>query len=72
MTTSERCLCGAREKNKCSKESEHGGGKMCLRAENIQSVYVDEKRLLSDNNYSREWIENEVTKSGQWFIQEIL
>jgi hypothetical protein len=33
MTNPERCSCGAREKNKCSKESEHGGGKMCLRDE---------------------------------------
>jgi len=28
----ERCSCGAREKNKCSKESEHKGGKMCLKS----------------------------------------
>lgn len=32
MTNPERCSCGAREKNKCSKESEHGGGKMCLKS----------------------------------------
>ena len=29
--TTERCSCGAREKNKCSKESEHNSGKMCLK-----------------------------------------
>ena len=27
----ERCSCGAREKNKCNKESEHNSGKMCLK-----------------------------------------
>lgn len=31
MTNSERCSCGAREKNKCSKESTHGYGKMCVK-----------------------------------------
>lgn len=31
MTSPERCSCGAREKNKCSKESEHKTGKMCLK-----------------------------------------
>ena len=31
MTNSERCSCGVREKNKCSKESEHGSGKMCVK-----------------------------------------
>lgn len=30
MTNPERCSCGAREKNKCSKESEHKTGKMCF------------------------------------------
>jgi hypothetical protein len=31
MNIEERCSCGAREKNKCSKESEHNTGKMCLK-----------------------------------------
>lgn len=39
MTTSERCSCGAREKNKCSKESEHGSGKICLKPED--SLFIN-------------------------------
>ena len=38
MNTEERCSCGAREKNKCSKESEHGSGKMCLKDEDTLFV----------------------------------
>ena len=49
----ERCSCGAREKNKCNKESEHKTGKMCLKElkepKKVNWVEVDEKtaeRLL--------------------------
>lgn len=31
MSMIERRSCGAREKNKCSKESEHGSGKACIK-----------------------------------------
>ena len=31
MINPERCSCGAREKNKCNKESEHGSGKACIK-----------------------------------------
>jgi len=49
--TAERCSCGAREKNKCSKESEHGGGKMCVRD------YKSELTVL-DADIAFEMIEN--------------
>jgi hypothetical protein len=38
MINAEHCSCGAREKNKCSKESEHGCGKMCLKDEEAASI----------------------------------
>lgn len=31
MTNPERCSCGAREKNKCSKENGYNTGKICLK-----------------------------------------
>jgi hypothetical protein len=43
MTNPERCSCGAREKNKCSEESEHGTGKMCLKDED--KVIVKKGRI---------------------------
>lgn len=70
--TSDKCSCGARGKVKCSKENGLGGGKMCLKPENnIESVYTDEQRLLTDPDYSKQWVEDEVRKSGEWFIEEI-
>jgi hypothetical protein len=68
----ERCSCGAREKNKCSKESEHKTGKMCLKPEdNNQSLYTDEQRLLNDVEYSRQWVIDEVSNSVEWFLVDI-
>lgn len=43
--TTERCSCGAREKNKCSKQSEHGCGKMCLKAED--NLYINFRDTLN-------------------------
>lgn len=47
MTNPERCSCGAREKNKCSKESApiNGvqSGKMCLKDENKAFDELTEK-----------------------------
>ena len=59
----ERCSCGAREKNKCSKESEHNTGKMCLKdyeaipVELIERIRVirnkaEENILKESNNVS--------------------
>ncbi len=67
----ERCSCGARQKSKCVKENGFGGGKMCLKEDNIQSIHTDEQRLLIDPEYSKQWVEEEVRKSGQWFLEEI-
>lgn len=39
--------------------------------DNIQSFYTDEQRLLADPEYSKQWVEEEVRKSGQWFLEEI-
>jgi len=39
--TTERCSCGAREKNKCSKESEHGSGKMCVKDYESELTVLD-------------------------------
>lgn len=68
----DKCSCGARDKTKCSKENGLGSGKMCLKPEDsIQSVYTDEQRLLSDPEYSKQWVEDEVRKSSEWFLEEI-
>jgi hypothetical protein len=59
MTNHERCSCGAREKNKCSKESEHNTGKMCLKDED--TLFVNFRDTLNggfcaDINYeSQAW-----------------
>lgn len=66
-----KCSCGARDKSKCSKESGLESGKMCLKEDNIQSVCTDEQRLLTDPEYSKQWVEEEVRKSGKWFLEEI-
>jgi hypothetical protein len=58
MTSPERCSCRAREKNKCSKESEHKTGKMCLKDEDKtlqefinsqESLGVEFEQVLTDN-----------------------
>lgn len=69
--TSDKCSCGARDKVKCSKENGLEGGKMCLKEDSVQSVYTDEQRLLSDAEYSKQWAEDEVRKSGERFLEEI-
>lgn len=66
-----KCSCGARDKVKCSKENGLGCGKMCLKEDNTQSIYTDEKRLIADPEYSKQWVEGEVRKSGEWFLEEI-
>jgi hypothetical protein len=43
--SSERCSCGAREKNKCNKESEHKTGKMCLKPED--TLFINFRDTLS-------------------------
>lgn len=68
---SDKCSCGARDLAKCSKENGLGCGKMCLKEDNIQSVYTDEQRLLTDPEYSKQWVEDEVRKSSEWFLEEI-
>ena len=42
--TNERCSCGARDRAKCSKESEHGG-KMCLKPFDLPSDYVFREKM---------------------------
>lgn len=42
--TTERCSCGAREKNKCSKEGEHGSGKICLK--DLSETFLDAQVAL--------------------------
>ena len=69
--TYERCSCGARDRAKCSKESLTGLGKMCVKEMKAQSVYIDEQRLLKDPEYSKQWVEEEVKRSGGWFMEEI-
>lgn len=39
----ERCSCGARDKNKCSKESEHNSGKLFLKENNKAFNQLTEK-----------------------------
>lgn len=39
--------------------------------EKYNSKYPDEKRLLNDPEYSKQWVEEEVKKSGDWFMEEI-
>lgn len=46
IMNTERCSCGAREKNKCSKESEHKTGKMCLKDDNGTGVLKTSTRYL--------------------------
>lgn len=67
----DKCSCGARDKTKCSKENGLGCGKMCLKEDNTQSNCTDEQRLLSDPEYSKQWVGDEVKKSGEWFLEEI-
>lgn len=43
--TTERCSCGAREKNKCSKESGDNTGKMCLKDED--NLYINFRDTLN-------------------------
>lgn len=43
--TTERCSCGARDKNKCNKENGCGGGKMCLKAED--KLYINFRDTLN-------------------------
>lgn len=68
---SEKCSCGSRDKNKCSKENGLGCGKMCLKEYNTQSLHTDEQRLLEDHEYSKQWVEEEVRKSAEYFLGEI-
>lgn len=32
---------------------------------------VDEKRLLSDPDYRKQWVELEVKKASEWFMKQI-
>lgn len=69
--TYERCSCGARDRAKCSRESLSGGGKMCVKELKAQSEFTDEQRLLKDPEYSKQWVDEEVKKSRDWFMEEI-
>lgn len=56
MTNPERCSCGAREKNKCSKESEHNTGKMCLsdeEAPSIMDISLEKSLAISERGRTR-------------------
>ena len=62
----ERCSCGAREKNKCSKESGHKTGKMCLKADNKAFDELTEKLW---KEHPEEMAEAKIW--AQEFIEEI-
>lgn len=66
MTNPERCSCGAREKNKCSKESEHKAGKMCLKTDNKAFDELTEKLW---KEHPEEMAEAQAWAKG--FIEEI-
>ena len=55
--TTERCSCGARERNKCSKESEYGSGKMCLKPLDLPEGYVFPERMktFTPDDWIKEW-----------------
>ena len=57
MTNSGRCSCGAREKNKCIKESERGCGKMCLKTFDLPEEYVFPERMktFTPDDWIKEW-----------------
>lgn len=61
-----KCSCGAREKNKCSKESEHNSGKMCLRDDNKAFDELTEKLW---KEHPEEMAEAKIW--AQEFIEEI-
>jgi hypothetical protein len=82
--TSDKCSCGARDKNKCSKESGLGGGKMCLKDDNKAFDELTEK-LWKENpeemaeaqpwakNFIEKWKEDPgLVIVGDWFIDDTI